>query len=81
MPNIQCLEASINEYGTFHEVIPQALIMKAVLKIPAIVCVLDNLIFKTTAKIKWGNHLVFKDCNLMLWSFHAIMMYMTAMVR
>ena len=62
--------------STIFEMLHKCLAIKDKLKLSAIVCVFNQEIYAKAVEIKWKMADQFKDCILMLGTFHMAMMYL-----
>ena len=62
--------------STIYEILNRCLAIKEKLKLSAIVCVFDQIVYSMAVEIKWKMPKQYKDCTLMLGMFHMLMMYL-----
>ena len=73
---LECLDFPASDMSTLFEILNRSLAIKDKLKLSAIVCVFDQAIYSKAVEIKWKMPDQFKDCILMLGTFHMVMMYL-----
>ena len=78
---LECIDAPATDISTINEVLKRALMLKDHLKLSSIVCVFDQSIFAKAMEIKWKNSEKYKDCIIMLGTFHTIMMFMAIYIQ
>ena len=74
-------DLSVDKINLGNEVLKRALMLKDHLKLSSIVCVFDQSIFAKAMEIKWKNSEKYKDCIIMLGTFHTIMMFMAIIYK
>ena len=73
---LDCIDAPATDISTIYTVMERCLTIKETLKLSCIICVFDQAIYAKAVEIRWKKMERYKDCILMLGTFHTIMMYL-----